>query len=308
MIDIGAIGRTKLAMMTVMLLMLVPAFGQAVAAEASHDAVWLALIIAIPAVLTGTIAPAIMLSIKNRSDRRIKEAETEVRRRERQEDNDRADKIRDDAAASAEHIAMKVDDTARQAREAAALLKQQQDAQAAKTAEVARLLEEANERAAQSAKEIAGKVAEVKAVAVETHGLADGEFTKQKISTLNVMKAQVLLLLDNVELNKAAGRPASPERLEEIEVVRREISALEADIVERKARVAAMAAATAAAATAAAAAAATSGLTQGPKPIDVTDERTATAAEAALAVAKRQAVATEKLADTAADAAKPKGK
>jgi hypothetical protein len=126
---------------------------------------------------------------------------------------------------------------------AADRLEREQDREAAKAerAEVARLLSESDVRAIQTRQEIIGKVDEVRDISTVTHALVNSQYTEQKQLTLNLMRAQVLLLLDNVELHRAAGNEPSAERLAEIEAVRKGITVLEADIADRLMRAKAMA-------------------------------------------------------------------
>jgi len=141
--------------------------------------IYLALIVAIPTILSATVSPIIMSLINNRN-----------RRKEKQEDYAR------------------------------------QDAVAEQAAKAAKLLVAANERVADTAKVTNGKLDVI-------HTLVNSNMTAAMQAELDARLENLALLLEVVEMKRAAGHSPNEETLVLIETTKRKITELKSSLGDR---------------------------------------------------------------------------
>lgn len=158
------------------------------------DTVWVALIVSL-------VAPAVMAvltSILTTRNRRLEKAE---------------DYARQDAVAA-------------QAAEAAQLLVKRQDAAAAKAAEAATLLVASNERVAKTSAETISKLDVI-------HALVNSNMTAAMQSEHDATVRELAMMMEVIELKRAAGREPSVEAIAAIESTRRKIVELDNILLDR---------------------------------------------------------------------------
>lgn len=201
--------------------------------SANYTAVLLALIVAIPALLS---APILSL-MTTRSAAKARVQESIVRHQERLEDWERQDKVAADARAEAKHqsdlVAAAADAAkavAAKADEAARLLIKNQKESDVKNVEQARLLAESN---AKIAAEVAISSSRLESKVDVVHTLVNSTMTRAMQSELDAIKREVLMMLEVVELKKRAGSEPSPETLEAIELTRSKIHEKEVALADR---------------------------------------------------------------------------
>lgn len=153
--------------------------------------------IALVGAASGIISPLLLALLINRN-----------RRAEKQEDYKRQD------------------DVATQAAEAAKLLAARQDDAAAKAAEAATLLLAANERVAKDTKITNGKLDVI-------HGLVNSNMTAAMQAELDARRENLALLLEVVEMKRAAGHEPNSETLLLIGAAKGKIAELEAGLSDR---------------------------------------------------------------------------
>jgi ABC-type multidrug transport system fused ATPase/permease subunit len=169
-------------------------------AAASMNPVWIALIVAIPAMLS----PVLMAWMTNRN-----------RRQEKQEDYTRQDQV----AATAAESARRLDDNQAKAQEALRIV-------AAKAEETARLLKENNKAQADAAVVTQGQLKQI-------HTLVNSNMTAAMQGQYDATERELTMMLEVIALKKAAGHEPNIETLALVEATKGKISQLSAAITDR---------------------------------------------------------------------------
>jgi len=183
------------------------------------EAIWVALIVAIPTALTSFVAPLLM----ERSRRMDK----------------REDRAREDLVAER----LRVSQT--EARDAAAKLALQQQDMVDKTSEAAELLLASNDKVAQVAKEtndttisarseLAGKIDGLKGDLKEVHTLVNSNLTKVTVALFEAVEAKLIYMREMADTAKRLGQEPSPALAADIQKTAIKLEELRAELGERQ--------------------------------------------------------------------------
>jgi hypothetical protein len=201
------------------------------------NTVILALIALATVFVTGTVAPLAVGYFQFRLGR----AERAENDRRRTEDNARQDtiaakatEVAAQAREAARLLAKRQDEIAAQAAEAARLLVEQQNASTAKAAEAASLLLASNERVAANAESTNDKLGAIKATGDLVHSLVNSNLTASKQSELDATITTLALTQEIISLKGVAGQQPSADTLAAVEILKKRISELKTEIVDRK--------------------------------------------------------------------------
>lgn len=165
------------------------------------DAIWLALIVAIPPTVASVVVAPLTIWLTNIGNRKVKEAEAAIRHQERVEDNARQDLIAQRAA-----------DTAEQA--------------AAKAAEAASLLLAANERVANTAKVTNNKLDVI-------HTLVNSNMTAAMQAEYDATVRELAMMREVIALKKVAGHQPSAEAVNALTATETKIAEMRASLDDR---------------------------------------------------------------------------
>jgi len=204
---------------------------------ALSDPVWLALIVAVPTLITGAVVTPLTIVISNRAAAKTKAAETKAAAEEKAREAAavaeakaaEADERRQDQRetwARQDKQAADLREVANQAATAAQLLAEQQREIAAGTAEAARLLKQNNAVVAASAAE---QQVQLKSI----HTIVNSSFTVLGEQLLSTTEEKLVLQLENADLWKRLGTEASVEVLAVIEATRSRIGEMKATLADR---------------------------------------------------------------------------
>lgn len=192
---------------------------------AISETVQLALIVAIPTLLTGFVAPVIALWLSNRGKATDAALAAKLRAEEKRADWARQDAVAEKQAilaaqqiATAESAARRVDQVAKQAKEAAELLVVRQDASAFQQQEQSAIM-----RATSAKVDV-------------VHGLVNSQYTAALQSEMDATVALLAVLEELVGMKTVQGQPVEQTTKDAISATKRKIGELRITLNERQAQ------------------------------------------------------------------------